>query len=653
MQAVVPNAIDHAETRQPTRLAIRAEVIAIIVLIAVSLLLRLISLGAVPVTETEIEPALAAWRDAMPGIPGETITTNSVMLYWSQRVAFVMFGGSEFAARIFTALAGAAVSVSPLLFRGLLGRSRAYLFAMLLTFSPVLLAASRLSNGVVWSMLFAVLGLWSLWGYWEDKPHRKVYGVLVVVSGAGLVLLSEPAGSVLALILAGAGVGAVFLSAMDAPNKLDIPGNDFLADVQAQFHDFPWRNGFIIAGLVLAAISTGFMMYPSGISIAAQALEDFAAGFVRSSPGSPLFYPLLVSLFYELWVWALALIAIIVVIRRAEISFVNRFLAAWVVLGGVASLVYQGAGAAHALWLVVPLAGLASQLVRDALVQDDVPTLWLDLLDDEALEANSARWGKYLLAAVTFALLVMAALHFQIASRAFLSVPDGSLIQLLNRLGQPGFNDVTRSLIWFVISMLFIVVGYFLAASVWGNIPAARGGLLGLFAFVLMTNLSTGWHLAVDRTDNPSELWHVNATLPDASLVRQTLKELAFRETEGTRLLPVVVVGDDNDLVAWLLRDFVHVRFANHIGEARTEQIVLMPDTVELPDLGGSYVGQRFDLSQRWQLGSLQGFDILPWWVLRETRSTNLAPRRVVLWVRQDIYNSQPFTPNSPVPGVG
>ena len=152
------HAVAHEMTTEdqaaPFRLVMTVETAAIITLICISLLFRLIALGAAPMTALETKPALAAWRSVSAQASGEAIISDSPVLFWTQKISFSMLGASETTARFWTALAGVALSMSPLLFRNLLGRARAYLFAVLLTISPVLLTASRFSHGAVWAMLF-------------------------------------------------------------------------------------------------------------------------------------------------------------------------------------------------------------------------------------------------------------------------------------------------------------------------------------------------------------------------------------------------------------------------------------------------------------------------------------------------------------------
>src|SRR5690606_21966466 len=125
------------------------EVIAYSVLIALTLALRLIALGDVPISTGEVTPAVAAWRTVMPQSPVvPEVLPDSPAVFWAQRTAFTLLGANEMSARLLTALAGSLVVLTPLLFHDLLGATRSLLLAALLMASPVLMITSRTAEGL-------------------------------------------------------------------------------------------------------------------------------------------------------------------------------------------------------------------------------------------------------------------------------------------------------------------------------------------------------------------------------------------------------------------------------------------------------------------------------------------------------------------------
>lgn len=630
----------------PAGVAISVEMIAVVVLILLAAVLRLASLDSVSISAAETRQALATWREVSPNAPGTPIVSDTPSLFWAQRIGFSILGPTELAARMFTALAGVFLCVSPLLFRGLIGRVRAFSIALLLTFSPTVIAASRFSSGTVWAMCFAVIGLWALSRYWQTR--QPGYGVGAVTGFVAMALLGGPSGVALALILAFGGFIGLALNTVEAPAEADVPGDDYLADVRQQFVNFPWGPGLGMALLVSAAVSTGFLIYPDGLGMVGEGLGGFVRGFAEPFNASdPIFYPLVTALFYDTWLWAFAVVAVVMLFRQARLDFVERFLIGWITAAVVVSFIWQGGVAADALWLVVPLAALAGYAISDALTDDDTVTLWIDgLFDDEDAARRSVRVGKYVLALVAFGLMIMMAIHFQTIGRGFFAVPGGSLGGFVERSGENAFANTINSVIWLVISLLFMVVGYFLAASVWGNGPSARGIFLGIVLFAVMSGVGSGWRVSVAQAGNPVEVWHTVGTHPDADTLRTTLQEFAFRETRGQPGIPIAVLAEEDGIIAWEIRDFSGAYFISDVSEAQREQFALLPlpEDGSEPDLGGSYVGQRFAITQVWFTQYLQGFDVMAWWAQLQTRPSagSLTDLMVVLWVRQDVYESAP-----------
>jgi hypothetical protein len=531
-------------------------------------------------------------------------------------MAFSLLGGSELSARAFTALAGAGLVISPLLFRGLIGRARAFLFTTLLLCSPVLMAASRFDEAVIWSLLFGVLFLWALSRYYELR--QSAYAILTTVTFAGIISLTEPAGFVLALIVIGAGIFARYLSRAEEPES-----GGGTTDKITLLRGWPWRDGLLVSAGVILVVATGLMLYPAGLSGFSGLLAAALQGVVTPSElGAPVFFPLVTSLYYEPLTWLFGLAAIWLLARRAALTFVDRFLIGWLVLAIAASLAYSDAGPEHALWVLVPLSGLASSLVTVLFTHDDHP-LW-----------KTPWWGKWLLAVGTTALLAMLSVHLQGIARGLLTTADGSLFQVFQTLQRSSVNNLM-----FLLSILLTIGIYFTAASVWGNTAASRGIALGALLFGMITALGSGWEIAVTHADNPVEPWHVQPTSRETALLRETLLEIAKRETDGVPDTPIYVQASDNGVVAWLVRDFVNTTFIQDIGEARTQAVILLKETAEPPDLGGNYVGQPFVISTYWTSQGMQLLDYPAWWLQRRTRTGPTPIDKMVLWLRQDVYD--------------
>jgi len=591
-------------------------------LLVLGLALRVAELDRVPITNGEAQAALAAWNAVLPGHTSAT-TAGSPLIFSLQVALFETLGRGEFAARLATALAGVAVIFVPLLFRDALGRTRTFLLCALLAGSPVLLIASRTSSGTVWAALFAGLSLWALRRYWQER--QAVHAALAAVFAAAMALLADPAGLILGLTLFVAGAAATLLIRLDNPDAVDTLATDTPREIVSPFRQFPYRLALSAALLAVILVSTLFMFVPAGLSNVGELISAGAGGLTTRAPGTPPFYALLTSLFYEPFLWLLAAAGIGIAIRRG-ITARERFLVAWLAAGVVASLLYAGTTPAYALWLTLPLAALASRAVTEAL-SDDTRLLW-----------DIPGWSRWALALATVALLAVLAVSLQSIGRSLMRQIPSDGLQFLSQIDPVGAILV-------IMVIMFFIVGFFLAASLWNGSTAARGGLLGIFLFGIATSLGSGWTAATVRADNPTEFWHLDATTQDAPLLRATLLEVAKRESRGIPNMPVYVVAPDNGLVAWLLRDFGDVTYLDSATEARGGEIVLLPTQSDgLPDLGGSYVGQAFVLRRGWDFDTLRPMNFPAWWLQRRMNADKPPTEAMTLWLRQDVYEGVEMT---------
>ncbi len=648
MQAVAPeqqeSSADTTGTSYP--FVIRVEYVAYAVLIAVAVLLRLAELDSVPLSDVETRQALAAWRVTSPIVAGEAIVANSPIQFWGQVGTFTLMGSTEFAARIFTALGGVLLTLTPLVFRSKIGLPRAFFFSLFLMCSPVVLIASRFGAGAVWSVTFAMLGLWMVWRYYEFQQPRDArwatgfFGVMV--------FLSDPGGPVLAVILLVAGGLTLFRTMLRAPEQLDMPGDDVLQHAKNRLlTTWPWQQSLVIVGGLVIIVSTGFLFYTPGLSMVAELLGDSLSGITHTRDGAPPFFGLYSAVFYEPFLWVFAVIGVWLLRRRQQMTIIERFLMMWVVTAVFISIVYLGTQPEYALWLVMPLAGLAAYTVVAALENHRESLLfWID--EDITTYWRRVARTRLILAAATIILLIVIAIHVQKIGRGLLLIPlESSPGDVFNLMMQSGYVDLRFGIIWTVLTIVFGIVGFFLAASVWGNVVSLQGFGLGALVFVLATGVGSGWNASVTHAGNPTELWHVRATNPDLLIFRQTIGEITQRSSRGFPELPITVLVDgevitSDGLIAWELRAYENVRFVTTVEEARREQVVIMAERDSIPNLDSSYVGQPFRISQTTPNQPMSAMDVLAWWLQRRTRDVPLQAQVVILWVRQDIFDGLP-----------
>ncbi len=622
MQDVIHTPNMTVEQRRGARqMTISLEALVYLALAALALALRVAELDTVPMMPSEIPQALAAWRGVSPLASGDPLIPPSALLFTLQSLSFTVLGGTEVAARLLTALAGAALVITPALFRGVLGSGQALVLSVFLLCSPVLLFASRFGSPVVWSLLALIFGLWGLWKW--SQTRQTSHGILVSVMAMTLIFLTEPGGSVLAAVVA---LSLLMARMTSRSSRFNF---DDGADTPSPSSSFPWRTGLAVGALVVVVVATEFMLHPARLSAVGETLAGTLRGFTQ--PAETPLLPLASSLFYEPFLWALGVVALVVLVRRGDFSVTDRFLLIWLLLGAVASLLFAGGTAAHGLWTIIPLAVLVSRLATDMLSVDHRPSDW-----------SVPYWARGVIALVTVGLLAIFTLAFQSMARAVVESLDGTFA---------GVNVQLTSVILIIIPILFLGVIYFTAVSLWNARTALRGFGLGVVVFALASSLGSGWVASVVDATDPLEPFHLRATSGDVFLMRSTLMDVADRQTNGFTTVSITAEAPQDGIVAWVLRDFTNTRFISDINQARGDSIVISTSPV-FPDLGGSYVGQDFMLEQSWSLQALTPIDLLAWWTqgwVSAAAQEAIQVRTAFLWLRQDVYNGVPLeTPSFP-----
>jgi len=213
------------------------------------------------------------------------------LLFEATALSYFMFGPNDFTSRIYTALAGVALVMTPLLFRKWLGKRGAAATALMLLLSPTISYYSRYIRHDAPMMLFAILWIWTIvkyldtakpkWLYWMAAyfslmhATKEVNYIYIAIIGG---LLFFPFAwqvftihwkrtqlfTVFTFVLIGAlllaGVFAMsFLSANVASQNLDEAGNTQVVDVTLP----SW--GRIAAALAFIALFTALILVYYGV----------------------------------------------------------------------------------------------------------------------------------------------------------------------------------------------------------------------------------------------------------------------------------------------------------------------------------------------------------------------------------------------------
>ncbi len=638
---------------------ISAEWLAYLGLALLALLLRVADLDSVALNDAEARTALHAWHTIEDDAPGSYQIADSPLTYISQTLAFSLLGANEFSARVLPMLAGLALTLTPLLFRDNLGRTRTFVWAGLLSLLSIPIAAARQADGANFMLLFALLAVWMIRRYWYSGRVGDARMAIALVTL--MALLSSPSGIPLLLILLAAGWLAVWRTAISAPQRLDLPGDDILQLAMRRLRAFPVRETALAPLAVVVLTATMFMLNPAGLRTVSQLIDKALAGLTQSysADGAPVGFMALIA--HEPLLIVFALGGAWLLWKHGAVTYIDRFAAAWALLGAPALLLYPGATPADAMWVVLPLTLLASYGITQLMVDRRVVILWE--ADENAEDGRNENreselystaywWVKWLIAGIVMLLLLVMAVQFMQVARLLLELPaDAALGEALGLLTTPQFLRLLHALGMLLLPSIILLAACLLLTNFWGSATCLQGIGLGFLCMLLLSGMGGGWGIAAKDTSLADGVWRQRAISDDAALLRQTLFELASRHTGGFPQLDLTIVEDRelgisrDGLLAWLVRDYTNAKFVPSVAQASNQQIVLMADDeAQAAQLQGDYVGQRFLLRRRWSLTAQSLWDLPAWWTQMLRRDD--SPQRedaLMLWLRQDVYDGSPF----------
>lgn len=338
------------------RLHVSYEMLAYIALIAFAGALRLIALDQAPLTNREAHEALAALRLVNNRVPGDAVIADSPLMAFVNMLLFIFLGNADSVARVGTALVGTLLVAGPLLWRGFLGRVTALALAFLLAFSPVAMAASRTMGAATWTIAVVFIGGWCLWQYIQTS--NKVYAIAATMMGGAILLLTETTGIMTAIGL----LCGLALALWSSRHVIPTPENKTPAEILRETSkDWPLVEGLMATlGLVLV-VGTGLFFAPAGLTATGNTITQFITGLSERAAGVPYPYAFLVSLRYDLALVIFGLVGLYFALSEGD--FLSRFFAGWFMWVIFATIIYPGATPDAALWITLPAAALAAQVV--------------------------------------------------------------------------------------------------------------------------------------------------------------------------------------------------------------------------------------------------------------------------------------------------
>jgi len=586
-----------------------------VILLLLATALRLVGLGAAPLSSDEAVQALAAYQAAhRGGIPPEA-RTISPLLFHVNVLLFALFHGGNGLARLVPALCGVGLALTPLLLRRYLGRWGALGSGLLLALSPTLLALSRTLDGSISAALGVMLLIGAVARFLDS--WRSAW---IPLGGVGLAmaLTAGPAAWGLLLGLALALAAGLWVWREQVP--------------------WVWPMVRPALGRGLTAFALGLFIFGMGLGLHPAGLAATGEQFLRwLSPGAGhkinLMLPVLAS--EPLILLAGIAGAALALSWRHGMGLLWVF---WTVVGVVGAglapaLLGQPQGLplhAPVLWLV-PLAGLGGLavegLAREACaggagVRPDPVGAGLASAPDRARGAYGWVYGALSLTLWTHSGLVLTRYSRYAQPADLLLVGIGLALQVLLILlfgaalsvpkGNETPEEATRSALFFVLHQAALVLGIVLLA----------------------VTFAAGWRVAMVCPGEPSCAPGVVSapTAPDLRLLPREIERVrsAARSEAECRLWLV----DPDPAVAWALRglDFQTVPAENLRGE-ETPALIVAPAGVSVPP---GYYGTAFTLRRAW-LPPQSLSQWVRWGLYRDPPSLPPPADQVVLWVREDL----------------
>ncbi len=197
-QATPRALIDLARTRKHLKVS-RWELLAFAAILAIAATLRFWDLGSRAFHGDEAIHAGFAWQLADGRGYVHNPLTHGPFQFIGTALIFVLFGDSDYTARVLPALFGTALVALPFFLRGYLGRAGAVVTSLLLAVSPTLLYFSRFAREDIYFAFFTLGMFICVWRYLQQP--RRLYLYLTAALLALSFATKETAYIVVAMLL--------------------------------------------------------------------------------------------------------------------------------------------------------------------------------------------------------------------------------------------------------------------------------------------------------------------------------------------------------------------------------------------------------------------------------------------------------------------
>ena len=565
---------------------ITLEHVLYILAFGLALSLRLLNLGAAPLSEFESELALRA-LDLASGRAGLVGTQPAYIVLTG--LIFSIFKASEATARFFPAFTGSLLVFIPLLFKSLFGttsrtRTAGVLFAFAVALDPGLVAASRLVGGPIPALVFSLLAAGFIW-----QGKGALAGFL-----AGLAVMSGPTFIEGAVALGLAAAGTALLQYKPGSNHV------FQPELPHHLHEpLFWQKSGLFAGTAFLIGGLLWLRFPQGLAELANTIPSYLAGWLQPSGIPALRLPASLLLYQPL-----AVIFGLAGIFRAwfKPSFQpdpDRFLSLWAGCALILAMIYPSRQVTSTVWALIPLWLLAaSELSQHSLPQPNSPQRLPGL--------SLAGIVAFFIFLLWYNLLRLGNLNAQLYLYAAII---GGLFMMT------------------VIVVILVSLG-------WG-FEAARFGLVwGSSLIMALYMLSAMWGASQTRSNDPIEFWTIAPGTGQEKQLLATLEDLSTWQY-GLKNMVNIHTNLTSPGLRWALRNFPNVSYMTTLDYDLAPDVILSssPQT-EAGNLPG-YRGQEFIWSRTAVWNGVIPPNLLRWLTFRELPSTS---QPIILWARGDLF---------------
>lgn len=537
---------------------------------------RILNLGAAPLTDFEAEQALQAFQISKGG---DVDLTSGPAYAFLTGATFFIFADSNFYARLWPLIAGCCLVLFAYLIRSIIGRKASLILAIGFALDAGLVAFSRTVNQDILVVGFGALALGLLY-----NRRFLLAGIFI-----GLMVLSGPA-AIQGLL--GFGLTWILGRSLRALGIVQ----QFPSSIFSERTKLAWRPILIGVGGVVVVFGTLFFQYPSGLDALTGVIPAYLGGGVSSSliQWTRL---IAVLVFYHPIVLIFGLSGIIRGWRRknALLQWLSLSAVIYFFLAGF----YPGRQVNDLMWMIVPLWTLAAIEI----------SYFIRLTDAELLPAI----GQALLITLLIAL------------------------GWINLAGLGGIGGGENSFLrWAVIggTILLAAVTTVLISLGWSIKTAQLGLVWGLLIGLSIYSVATMWGISQVRPNGEQELISSFPTTKNVADFEDTLAELSKWRTGFDESLDIVVTTW-NPSLRWVLRNWPQAKYLSAISPGMLPEVIIKPSDQSAPELSIGYRGQDFAwwTSPAWSGAVPENWP--RWLVFRDAPSID---NHIVLWARGDLF---------------